>query len=399
MKMPITNTHVRLLVTEALPPGDWGSVVLMANLLRGLRSQDWVVVTSENCGGQDLVQDFRVLTHKESYLTPMPDFFGAGYIVQARSILRAHQDSSRIAKQLEGSAVHGVVTMFPPDFSVLLGWMLARRLNVPLTFILFDLYQGSRHGLYKMVARALEPALFRQAKRIIFLHEGLRRYYAERYRAYDKAEWKTIRHPLDLEWYRRASADSLHKGSADDPCRVVFTGSVYYAQRDAVQRMCDAVNGMPPGTVFFEIYTHTPRNSLNLTGIEGLNVRVDRRPRDEMPGIQASADILFLPLAFHSTRPEVVQTALPAKYPEYLASGVPILVHAPPWSWLAQLARKEGFAYVVDVDDVQRLRNAVRTLATDVSLRAALSSRAREVAKQHDHIKISNQFKHHLELQ
>ena len=248
-----------------------------------------------------------------------------------------------------------------------------------------------------MLARILEPMIFRKARRIVFLHEGLRRYYAERYNTYERSEWKTINNPLNVAWYRQASAQRAPAKTDGAPCRIVFTGSIYHAQRDSVQRMCDAVNAMPPGAVRFDIYTHTPKESVNLVGTGTSNVRLDRRPRDEMPGIQAGADILFLPLSFHSRLRPVVETALPAKYVEYLASGVPILVHAPPWSWLAQLAREERVAYVVDQDDVNRLREAVRTLASDKALRSALSSRASEVATRHDHIEISSQFAHLLE--
>jgi glycosyltransferase involved in cell wall biosynthesis len=171
----------------------------------------------------------------------------------------------------------------------------------------------------------------------------------------------------------------------------VFTGSVYHAQRDSIQRLCDAVGQMPDGRVRFEIYTHTPIESLHLD-IGSPNIWVGRRPREDMPGIQAGADILFLPLSFHSVMRSVVETALPAKYVEYLMSSVPILVHAPSWSWLAQLARVEGFAHVVDRDDVQALAEAVETLASDKALAAGLSTKAGQLARRHDHVAVSTEF-------
>ena len=372
-------------------------MVQIATLVSGLHAQEWVIVTSEESARHEITQSFRVLPYQPPPDVPARRYPGAGHVLQLRNLLKAWRDSGRIARRLRGTPIQRVVATFPSDFSLILGWLLARRLDVPLALVLFDVYRGSRHGVYRVVARILEPLLFREAKRVVFLHEGLRRCYAQRYDAYERMELQAIENPLDVTWYRQASAQGAPEKADGAPCRVVFTGSVYHAQRDSVQRMCDAVNGMPPGSVRFEIYTHTRTQSLGLSGIETPNVQLDHRPRDEMPGIQAGADVLFLPLSFHSRFPVVVQTALPAKYPEYLASGVPILVHAPGWSWLAHLASDGKFAYVVDVDDVHRLRDAVRTLTSDRTLRATLASRAGEIVAHHDHLKISREFADLLE--
>ena len=41
------------------------------------------------------------------------------------------------------------------------------------------------------------------------------------------------------------------------------------------------------------------------------------------------ADAVFLGLSFGSDHPEVIKTATPARLPEYMASGTPLIVHAP----------------------------------------------------------------------
>ncbi len=94
------------------------------------------------------------------------------------------------------------------------------------------------------------------------------------------------------------------------------------------------------------------------------------------------ADILFLPIAFDA-KPHVIATASPSKMPEYLASGTPILVHAPRDSYLARYAREHGFAEVVDEPDAAALASALRRIATDEARRTELVTAARRALERH----------------
>ncbi|HYE16132.1 MAG TPA: hypothetical protein VD968_16965 [Pyrinomonadaceae bacterium] len=71
----------------------------------------------------------------------------------------------------------------------------------------------------------------------------------------------------------------------------------------------------------------------------------------EMPGVQRRADLLFLPLAFESPYPDLVRTSAPVKFGEYLASRRPVLVHAPPRSFISWYCREHDCGLVVDESD------------------------------------------------
>jgi glycosyltransferase involved in cell wall biosynthesis len=80
-----------------------------------------------------------------------------------------------------------------------------------------------------------------------------------------------------------------------------------------------------------------------------------------------------------------VATATPGKLIDYLASGRPILIHAPPYSYISQYARENSFALVVDVEDVQVLRDALLRLLQDVRYSKRLVRNAlRTLRKNHD---------------
>ena len=68
----------------------------------------------------------------------------------------------------------------------------------------------------------------------------------------------------------------------------------------------------------------------------------------------------------------MIRTATPARLVEYMASGRPLLVHAPRGSHVAEYARSEDFAEVVDAADDAALAAGLR--ARDRRTRSARSS-------------------------
>jgi glycosyltransferase involved in cell wall biosynthesis len=111
------------------------------------------------------------------------------------------------------------------------------------------------------------------------------------------------------------------------------------------------------------------------------------RPRLEQ------ADVLFLGLGFETAHPDVIRTAAPAKLPEYMASGRPILVHAPRGSHVAEYGREAGFAEVVDVPDEQALRVALLRLLEDAELAGARAARALELVRdRHEASRVRQEF-------
>jgi glycosyltransferase involved in cell wall biosynthesis len=101
----------------------------------------------------------------------------------------------------------------------------------------------------------------------------------------------------------------------------------------------------------------------------------------EMPGIQMEADLLFLPLAFNSPYPELVRTSATTKLGEYLAARRPVLVHAPPDSFVSWYFRRYDCGLVVDESDPARLAEGIERVLGDAGLRRLLSANAWERAR------------------
>ena len=112
----------------------------------------------------------------------------------------------------------------------------------------------------------------------------------------------------------------------------------------------------------------------------------------------ATAEVLFLPFSFQPEQRHIVSTSLPTKVPEYLASGIPILVHAPAYSSIARYAQDGGWGLVVDTPDERQLLEALRRIMRDRELRGQLSEAAlRHAAMNHDSVHVTRDFRRAFE--
>jgi glycosyltransferase involved in cell wall biosynthesis len=152
--------------------------------------------------------------------------------------------------------------------------------------------------------------------------------------------------------------------SAAPPVSIVYSGTVYHAQADAFANLVRAADLLDGGVVI-DIYTSQTAAQVAAHGIAGRHVRIfPYVDQTESYAIQRRAGILFLPLAFHSSIPEVVRSSAPAKLGEYLASGRPLLVHAPADTFVANHIRAHNAGIVVDALNLAQLIDAIDRMIT-----------------------------------
>src|SRR5690606_8939579 len=117
-------------------------------------------------------------------------------------------------------------------------------------------------------------------------------------------------------------------------------------------------------------------------------------PYDELPKAFATADFLILPYDFSEKSIKFIGHSMPTKAPEYMASGSPIIVFAPEETALVQDVRKYDCGNIITENNVGTIKNAIKNLMLDQSLRANLSRRAVEaVDKNHNAAEVKSHFK------
>ena len=163
--------------------------------------------------------------------------------------------------------------------------------------------------------------------------------------------------------------------------RIVYTGAIYHVNFDAFRNLIDATNQISKN-IKIHLYTAQPLEWLEQNGIKGDQiVHHSHSIYAEVIEAQNHAHILFLPFSFNSSIPEVIQTSAPGKTAEYLTSGVPILVHVPPNTFISWYFRKHNCGYVVDTNEILSLKRAIEDLMNDSSLRQSLVTNAKERAR------------------
>lgn len=271
-------------------------------------------------------------------------------------------------------------------------WLTGKKIAIWLP----DLYyvpDSSREGWTKSMDRLMEPFMLKSMDMVFVTGEPTRDYYRKKY----GIDTVLLPHTVDIGKYNKMSRRIKKNNSVT---KIIFTGTLGDAQPSGILDLLTIAREFPELNIKLNVITNTSPDQAKTMGIKGENVTVSRAKRSEIPGLQVSADILFLPLAFkehgyhHFT---IVRTASPSKLPEYLAAGRPIIVYAPSDSYYAKYAKKEGFGLVVDKPDLNLLREAIIELKNNRSLCERLVKNARRVAiEYHDAEKLSSKLQYFL---
>jgi glycosyltransferase involved in cell wall biosynthesis len=258
----------------------------------------------------------------------------------------------------------------------------ARATKTPLDVLLLDIYARNNYSWVKRIlARVYEPRILRAAARVFVTNTATRDYYRDLYGI--RAE--VLEHQAPPAMPAQARAPAV-------PSVITYTGSIYWAQLDAMQMLVQALERLP--AVRLLVVSDLAERDLRRLGVWSTKVQAQRAHALEVPALQGAADLLYLPLTFQSAAPYVIKTAAPGKMAEYLVSGVPILVHAPAYSFIARDARQSAWGLVVDEPSITSLVRAVQTLLEDQALRQRLVAKAFAVAKErHDGTRISERFR------
>jgi glycosyltransferase involved in cell wall biosynthesis len=250
------------------------------------------------------------------------------------------------------------------------GYIASRRLRVPFYAYMFDDYSNQLPAM-KSLAKLIEPLMLKKAAGIITPNEFMRDVLRERH----GVEAVIIRNPCDTLQYEADLREVA--GNGDGEIKIIYTGGVYAAHYDAFRRLIAAIEILNRPDVKLHIYTLDSLSVLKEEGICGTSVVFKEYQKlSNIPRVQQQADMLFLPLAFDSPFPELIRTSAPGKTGELLAARKPILVHAPPDSFIAWYFRRHECGLVVDESDPVKLAQAIERILSDEELRRRLSERA-----------------------
>jgi glycosyltransferase involved in cell wall biosynthesis len=371
-----------MLVHALAPPTPGGTPVVLHRLLSGLRGIELEVVTKRKLRDSVRRGGDRVLPGRYRYVAKWPGWgarWRAGRVAAAAiNLALALVAGLRAARWARRGGVGWVMSVADEGFSVVAGAVAARRAGLPHVIMVFDLWEENAYNeVDRWVARRLEPLLWRGAAAVIGYDEQI----ADHYERKHGVRARVIATPIDV---RAPSANGDRPQSAGAPSDVLFAGALYWAQVEALTRLARVCRALPG----VRLTVVGDEREARAAGIQADAFEARLGP-DEFRARVERADVAFVGLSFDSPHPEVIATASPARLPEYMASGTPILVHAPAGSHVAEYARREDFAEVVDRPDDAALAAGLRRVLDDGALSRERARRARELAfERHDAVRV-----------
>ena len=265
--------------------------------------------------------------------------------------------------------------------------LAAVRTRIPCLLHYFDDYRSQwkipnpvwstawmqRHGL------AIEKEALAKAASVVVPNELL---YAELMKRVS-LPLRVIRNPVQLSLYQGARRDpALANDGRSRPFKIVYTGSIYEAQFEAVLNFARAVERLKTKGIAIDLHLYTSQ-SVECLRNQGLpeSVRIHPSvPLEEASRIQCDSDFLLLPLSFSTRYPELIRTSAPGKLGEYLAAGRPVLVHAPSDSFLVKFFSNHRCGLICDTLDDTMVALQLERLVRDAEMGRELGERALETS-------------------
>lgn len=368
------------IISPVLPPSPSGQAVVLYHLLRNLPPENYIAISTRNYSKgsrNDCTDNIGGMYHYlpglnivfKKFLLVM-NFFRITLFLRAYLEKRVRQYEKILRSNGCELAIGCTADIFEP-YAVL---HACTHLLIPFYFYILDDYRNQWTDRFEAAfLQEFGPDIIKGADKVIVINECLKKGYDTEFGIHTVL----LHNPTDLQKYPPPAPLSSGKGIG-----IFYTGDVGEAHYDAFRNLIAALERIGDSSIKIHIYTGRRRARLLKEGITGPYVILHEHQHiSSIPHIQQSADILFLPLAFHSRYPEfIINSASPGKMGEFLASGRPILVHAPSGSFVSWYFKKNRCGFVVDSPSIDTLATGILRLVRDGELREKISSAARESA-------------------
>ena len=361
-------------VSHILPPSPSGQAVMLHRLLRAVPTEAYCLISREDYSNSNndslrlpapyyfLPPEFQLQRPNRSNLYRFKELTNVAWQVIARA--------RRIVKICRQERCRSVLACSGDLADIPAGYLASRRLRIPFYVYLFDdwRFQWTRR-LHQWFVTKVEPMVMRRATKVIVPNEFLQKTYERRY----GIKPAVIHNPLEMA---QSQSQNGFRPKADQEIRIVYTGAVYHVNYDCFRNLMAAVAQLNRPRLKLHLYMAQDPGVLEFENIRGPIVLHEHVPPEEAHRIQREADILFLPLSFNPEFADIINTSAPGKMGEYMASGRPILAHAPAGSFVSWYFRDHECGALIDSSDVPALASSIERLLDDESYTRKLVEKA-----------------------
>lgn len=246
-----------------------------------------------------------------------------------------------------------IVAISDIGWSLIGSFLLSVFTRKPLITFFFDLYKDNHlEWPNKFLARFFEPLIIWRSRKIIVTNEATAEHFSKKYHCRNKI---TVIHNVT----GTDQIPSLPASRKAPKRKIVFAGHIYWPQQQSLMNLIQIAKPLGEHNISLTLYALSPPKEVSDACANNANITLTQTTSQELIHHLREADLLFLPFAWDSLCPEIVNSASPAKLSEYLSVCRPILVHAPSTTYVSQLIRNNQCGIVVDINDPQALLNNI----------------------------------------
>lgn len=272
------------------------------------------------------------------------------------------------------------------------------RFHLPVVVHLMDDWrtERERYGLLSPFRRQRLNRLFDRSMRTARGHLAISDAMASAYSAEFAKPFESIQNVIDSDqWFSAARQDVTPRR----PARLLYAGSLYAGvQLASLLDIAAAVARLRAAGVEMTLDVMAPEFMVapfrsRLEAHDGTRV-VPQVPRERYFATLCAADVLLLPVNFEPAAVRMVRYSMPTKVPEYLVSGVPVLLYGPADIAQTAYAEREGWGLAVTKRAPEALDGALRRIIEDRALREKLvGSALKTAAVRHDAAAVRDAFR------
>ena len=280
-----------------------------------------------------------------------------------------------------------LIASSPTLFSVIAAFVVSRRVGAPYVFEVRDLWPAIfvelgviRNRVAIGLLEWLELALYRRACAVVTVTQAFADDIARR--GIEPAKLHVIPNGVDLDAFRPEPEEAPLRAELGlgDKLVVLYCGA--HGISHALSRILDVAARLQgdPRIHFLFVGEGAEKDTLvaRARALQLGNVTfLAAVPREQVPALYRAADVCLVPLR----AVPLFRSFIPSKMFEILACGRPILASLE--GEAARILEASGAAVVVPPEDVDAIAAAVRRLAADPALRAALGARGRPYVAEH----------------
>ncbi len=270
-----------------------------------------------------------------------------------------------------------IVVTFPDAYYLIAGYIISMCLNLKLFIYFHNTYADNRSGFSLRVAKKIQEKIFKKSIRIFVMSDGMKSFYTKHYPAYS-SKFEVL--PHTFKEYPEVNLKSFKK-TLTQPYKLVMIGTFNASNMEATNRVMMLIS-KHRNLFDLDVYSSSNKQLLKYKwGLDldafGVNYRGAVRQEDVLQ-IVLNYDASIVTHGFSGGYSEIeYQTIFPTRMIPLLISGIPILVHSPPNTYLNEFIIKYDCAELVSEKSEKQLYDALLRICQNETRRTDLLSNAK----------------------